>query len=55
MNEGENVRPARNGGRVVLLELMRRVHRGELSPEEAVQILARSAGEGEDAPVSAHP
>jgi hypothetical protein len=36
----ENVAPRRTGERSSFLEVLRRVYRGEISPEEAAQILA---------------
>lgn len=45
MSEPENVQPARKGADL-LLNVLRRVHRGELTPEEGAQILARSPDQG---------
>jgi len=38
----ENAHPARNAKAISILDLAERVHRGELTPEEAVQIFERS-------------
>lgn len=35
----ENAPPGRKAAESPLIDLLRRIHRGEISPEEAVQIL----------------
>ena len=54
MSEGEKREPARDAGAkpLGLIEVLRRVHDGRLSVDEAVRILSRQNGSAPDEPRS---